>query len=134
MPTWRDYAFATGCYLALLAIQVTFFLFFPVEIPHAWRLEARPPWEGTLSQRFLDLVWSYDKLRNSMPSMHVSVATVTDLTIWKHWPTLGHIGVLFPILIATSALKTKQHYAVDVVPGAALGAAMFFTWDFFVAP
>jgi hypothetical protein len=71
--------------------------------------------------RMLNLVWSYDKLRNSLPSMHVSVATMVDLTIWRELADAGHVCVLFPILIAISALKTKQHYVVDVVPGALLG-------------
>ncbi len=128
MPTWQAYGYATGCYLFLLAVQVCFFLFVPVAIPAEWRTNWRGPWEGTWSQRFLDLVWSFDKLRNSMPSMHVSVATVTDLMIWHEWPTAGHIGVAFPILIAASALKTKQHYVVDVVPGAALGGLVFWIW------
>jgi membrane-associated phospholipid phosphatase len=110
-----------------------FFLFLPVEIPAEWRTSNRPAWEGTLSQRFLDLVWSFDKLRNSMPSMHVSVATMVDLTIWNNWPMAGHIGVLFPILIGISALKTKQHFVVDVVPGAVVGAAVFFAWHSYVA-
>jgi membrane-associated phospholipid phosphatase len=128
MPDWPEFAHAIGCYLVLLAVQVFFFLRFPVAIPRWWRTCNRGPWEGTPSQRFLDLVWSYDKLRNSMPSMHVSVATVTDLMIWRHWPAAGHLGVLFPVLIAISAIKTKQHYVVDVVPGAALGAIVFFAW------
>jgi membrane-associated phospholipid phosphatase len=68
-----------------------------------------------------------------MPSMHVSVATMTDLTIWREWPALGGVGVLFPVLIAISALKTKQHYVVDVLPGAALGAAVFFAWHWLVS-
>lgn len=127
---WTEYARAVGCFLALLLVQVCFFLAFPVEIPQWWRVHARPPWEGTWSQRFLDVVWSYDKLRNSMPSMHVSVATMTDLTIWKNWPVVGHVGVLFPILIAISALKTKQHYVVDVLPGACLGALVFWAWQY----
>jgi membrane-associated phospholipid phosphatase len=134
VPTWRDYALAVGGYLALLAVQMAFFLFVPVEIPVSWRLLNRRSWEGSASQRFLDLVWSFDKLRNSMPSMHVSVATVTDLTIWRNWPALGHVGVLFPILIAVSALKTKQHYVADVIPGAALGCAVFWAWGVCVAP
>jgi len=129
VPTWRDYALAVGCYLALLAVQMAFFLFAPVEIPAEWRVRARATWEGTWSQWFIDVVWSFDKLRNSMPSMHVSVATVTDLTIWREWPTVGHVGALFPLLIAVSALKTKQHYVVDVVPGAALGVLVFFGWQ-----
>lgn len=128
VSSWRAYAVAVGCYLALLAVQVAFFLFLPVEIPPSWRVVHRGPWEGTRSQQFMDVVWSYDKLRNSMPSMHVSVATVTDLTIGSQWPTLGLIGILFPVLIAISALKTKQHYVVDVIPGAVLGAAVFFAW------
>ncbi len=128
VASWRDYAIAVGCYLALLAVQVTFFLFLPVEIPAAWRLVHRGKWEGTPSQAFLDLVWRFDKLRNSMPSMHVSVAMITDLTIGREWPSLGILGLAFPILIAVSALKTKQHYVVDVVPGAALGALMFWAW------
>lgn len=128
VPTWRAYAFAVGCYLALLFVQVMFFLFLPVEIPVEWRSVYRGKWEGTRSQRFLDLVWSFDKLRNSMPSMHVSVATVTDLTIGREWPALGIAGLAFPILIAVSALKTKQHYVVDVVPGALLGAFVFWAW------
>jgi membrane-associated phospholipid phosphatase len=133
VPTWRDFALMTGCYLALLAVQVTIFLFLPVEIPASWRTIYRGAWDGTLSQRFLDLVWSFDKLRNSMPSMHVSVATVTDLVIWREWPTLGRVGVLFPVLIAVSALKTKQHYVVDVLPGAALGGLVFWAWHAFVS-
>lgn len=132
VSSWHDYSRAVGCYLSLLAVQVCFFLFFPVEIPASWRTVHRAPWEGTRSQAFLDLVWSFDKLRNSMPSMHVSVAMMTDLTIGRGWPSLGLVGMAFPLLIAISALKTKQHYAVDVIPGAMLGAAVFFTWHHFV--
>jgi membrane-associated phospholipid phosphatase len=83
--------------------------------------------------RMLDMVWSYDKLRNSLPSMHVSVAMMVDLTIGRNWPTMGIICAAFPLLIAISALKTKQHYVVDVVPGALLGAATFFAWHQFIA-
>jgi membrane-associated phospholipid phosphatase len=74
------------------------------------------------------LVWSFDKLRNSMPSMHVSVAMMTDLTIGRQWPQIGVVCAAFPLLIAISALKTKQHYVVDVIPGAALGALVFWAW------
>jgi membrane-associated phospholipid phosphatase len=130
LATWDQYARAVGCFLSLLAVQVCFFLFMPIEIPASWRVTWRGPWEGTHSQRFLDLVWRFDKLRNSMPSMHVSVATMTDLTIGTHWPLAGQIGAAFPVLIAISALKTKQHYVVDVVPGAVLGLLVFLAWTF----
>jgi len=133
VPSWRDYAMAAGCFLALLVVQMAFFLFLPVEIPAEWRSLYREPWEGTQHQRFLDLVWSFDKLRNSMPSMHVSVATVTDLTIGREWPAVGTVGILFPILIAVSAVKTKQHYLWDIPAGAALGAFVFWAWHSVVA-
>jgi membrane-associated phospholipid phosphatase len=128
---------------------VTFFVLWPVAIPATWR-ELMPVgfvrgsnygsvnrkiaerlWPR--SMRMLNLVWSYDKLRNSLPSMHVSVAMMVDLTIGKNWPTMGVICAAFPLLIAISALKTKQHYVVDVVPGALLGAAVFFAWHGFIA-
>jgi membrane-associated phospholipid phosphatase len=129
MPDWLSFCRSVGCFLALLAVQMVFFLRLPVAIPAEWRSSPEViAWHGTRSQAFIDLVWSYDKLRNSMPSMHVSVATLVDLTIWSNWPIAGYVGGLFPVLIAASALKTKQHYVVDVIPGAALGAAVFWFW------
>lgn len=133
VPDWRAYAVTVGCFLALLAIQVTFFISLPVAIPAEWRttLEVNVArLKHPLSMRMLDMVWSYDKLRNSMPSMHVSVATMVDLTIWQNWPIMGYVGGLFPLLIGISALKTKQHYVLDVVPGAIMGAAVFFCWRY----
>jgi membrane-associated phospholipid phosphatase len=53
---------------------------------------------------------------------------MVDLTIWSNWPTAGHIGVLFPILIGISALKTKQHFLWDVPAGAITGVAVFVLW------
>lgn len=129
VPSWEEFARAVGCYLSLLAVQITFFLFMPVQIPAEWRVLWRAEWEGSRSQAFLDLVWSFDKLRNSMPSMHVSVAMMTDLVIGKAWPQFGIACIAFPVLIAASALKTKQHYVVDLFPGALLGTAVFYGWN-----
>lgn len=130
-PTWDAYAWTVGSFLALLTIQVLFFITLPVAIPAEWRahehvLAARHKHKASMAM--LDLVWSYDKLRNSMPSMHVSVAMMVDLTIWQNWPVVGYVGGLFPLLIAISALRTKQHYVLDVIPGALLGAFVFFAW------
>jgi hypothetical protein len=41
---------------------------------------------------------------------------------------LRWIGWLFPALIGISAIKTKQHYLLDIPAGAAMGAAAFFAW------
>lgn len=149
-PDWQSYAVTVGGFLALLAVQMYFFLRHPVAIPKHWRENvlihivdcpgdpqpvsiamARKMYPR--SMRFLDLVWSYDKLRNSMPSMHVSVATMVDLTISHSWPAFAKWGWLFPVLIGASAIRTKQHYIADVVPGAILGAAVFFAWRWLVS-
>jgi membrane-associated phospholipid phosphatase len=132
MPSYEAYAYSIGAFLLLLFIQCLFFLFIPFEIPPEWRTKWIGPWEGTISQKFLNVVWSYDKLRNSMPSMHVSVAMMVDLTIGLHWPAFTIFGLAFPILIAISAVKTKQHYVVDVIPGAVLGASVFYFWHWLV--
>ncbi len=134
-PDWRSYAVTAGGFLFLLTCQMYFFLRHPVAIPADWRehphvISARHGYP--MSMRFIDLVWSYDKLRNSMPSMHVSVATMVDLTISHSWPGFGYVGWLFPVLIGASATKTKQHYVVDVIPGAAMGAMAFFVWRWLV--
>lgn len=135
-PDWRSFSMACGGFLLLLAVQMFFFLRFPVAIPAEWRLSSevhRARKRYTLSQNFMDTVWSYDKLRNSMPSMHVSVATMVDLSISHEWPAFAYVGWLFPVLIGASALKTKQHYVVDVIPGAAVGAIVFFVWHWMIA-
>jgi membrane-associated phospholipid phosphatase len=134
-PDWQKFAIAVGGFLFLLASQVCFFLFFPVAIPDGWRIKARASSAAQCcprSMRFLELVWAMDKPRNSMPSMHVSMATMVDLTISWRWPDFIYIGWLFPMLIGISALKIKQHYVVDIVPGALAGAAAFYAWYWIV--
>jgi len=101
-------------YLLLLALQVIFFLVFPVQTPPAWRNTSR----ATLSERFLALVQRFDAPTNSFPSMHTSVAM---LTAFHLVPKLGMWAFIFPALIGLSCVLTKQHYLVDVPPGAALG-------------
>jgi membrane-associated phospholipid phosphatase len=132
-PSWEAYIYCVGCFLTLLAIQVLIFITLPVAIPAEWRHQADAHDLWPRSMRMLDMVWSFDKLRNSMPSMHVSVATMVDLTIWSNWPAAGYVAGLFPLLIGISALKTKQHYVLDVVPGAIMGALVFFGWRWAVA-
>jgi membrane-associated phospholipid phosphatase len=104
-------------YLLLLALQSVFFVLFPVQTPPAWRNGAH---RGTLSERFLALVRRFDAPTNSFPSMHTSIAMLTALHLA---PRLGAAVLLFPVLIGISCVLTKQHYLVDIPPGAALGWA-----------
>lgn len=129
---WPHYAHTVGMFIALLAVQVGFFITWPFAVPAAWRENARLHPNARRyprSMKFLEMVWSYDKLRNALPSMHVSVATMVDLTISSTWPSFMMVGWLFPVAIGISALKTKQHYIADLGPGACVAVAVYILWN-----
>ena len=111
-------------FFVLLAGQMVFFLFFPVETPPHWRKYNRGQ---SLSERFLAFVHRFDAPNNCFPSMHVSVAT---LTAFHAAASLGNAAFAFPVLIAASCAFTKQHYLLDLPAGAALGwgAYCVFQW------
>ncbi|HVE40155.1 MAG TPA: phosphatase PAP2 family protein [Planctomycetota bacterium] len=111
-------------FFLLLAGQMAFFVFFPVETPPHWRTINCG---RTLSERFLLFVRKFDAPSNCFPSMHVSVATLTALHAHA---SLGPWVFLFPALIALSCVFTKQHYLLDLPAGAALGwsAYQIFQW------
>ena len=106
-------------FFVLLFMQMAFFLFLPIETPIHWREMAEGP---GASRWFLRFVQKFDAPTNCFPSMHVSVATLTAL---HAQPTLGHWAFAFPILIAISAIFTKQHYMFDLPFGALLGWGAF---------
>ena len=120
----RQFNHVAMSFFVLLALQMVFFVFFPVETPPHWR--AINP-RQSLSERFLAFVHRFDAASNCFPSMHVSVATLTAL---HAQPTLGPIALTFPLLIALSCVFTKQHYLLDLPAGAALGWTAFqvFQW------
>jgi membrane-associated phospholipid phosphatase len=115
----QQYVHIVISFVVLLALQMAFFLVLPVTTPEEWRTYNQG--RGR-SERFLAFVHRFDARSNSFPSMHVSVATLTALHLLPH---LGLWGWLFPALIATSCLFTKQHYVADLPAGAALGWAAF---------
>ena len=111
----REFVYLALSFLGLLAMQMAFFILFPVATPESWRtLNGGRTW----SERFLALVQRFDARSNSFPSMHTSVAMLTALYLQPHFGTWVY-G--FPALIALSCLFTKQHYLVDLPAGAALG-------------
>jgi membrane-associated phospholipid phosphatase len=122
LRTFSQFSYTVFSFITLLIMQLTAFFFFPVKIPEHWRNYDR---ERSLSSRFLGLVHSYDGLPNSIPSMHVSVATLTAFHLYQNMSleigAYSLLAFLFPLLIAISALFTKQHYVVDLAPGALVG-------------
>jgi membrane-associated phospholipid phosphatase len=120
----REFIYMATSFLVLLALQMLFFVFFPVATPDKWRALKK---SGGLSERFLGFVRKFDASSNCFPSMHVSVATLTALHLHG---AIGPWAFVFPALIALSCIFTKQHYLIDLPAGAMLGWVSFicFQW------
>lgn len=114
-------------YLVLLLMQATFFLLVPVATPVLWRNNHTA---ATPAERFLAFVQRLDAPTNSFPSMHTSVAMLTALHLA---PQLGPSAFAFPVVIAVSCLLTKQHYLIDIPPGASLGWIAYKLYEAFIA-
>lgn len=118
----RQFTYVAMSYVLLLALQMAFFVLFPVATPEQWRAYNQ---QRTLSERFLAVVQRFDARSNSFPSMHTSVAMLTALHLHPH---LGALAFTFPALIALSCLFTKQHYVLDLPAGALLGWFTFHAY------
>jgi len=114
----RHFNYTVMSFFILLVFQMLFFIFFPVKTPENWRGKL----EGnSLTVRFMKYVQRLDKSNNCFPSMHVSVSTLTAYHLQSNFAISGIWIFLFPVLIAISALNTKQHYFYDLIPGAIIG-------------
>lgn len=107
---------------AAMTLSVAHALLF-VLFPTAIERSIQP--EGIWSSLY-DWLWLVDKPANCFPSMHVSGACLTALAVRRHWPRLGAVFLLWAAAIAVSTLTTKQHYAVDVVGGAAMATVVYY--------
>lgn len=115
----RQFTYIAASFMLLLALQMAFFIAYPVTTPKRWRY--RPLVNGG-SERFLAFVQRFDAPSNSFPSMHTSVAMLTALHLHSE---IGGWVFWFPVLIGISCLFTKQHYLIDIPAGALLGWVTF---------
>jgi len=110
----------TRGFCAMTIVGMTILLLMPMRAPRP----ADPPHVGMYA-----LLISYDRPVNTFPSLHV--ALVVQSLAFGYWQSragrkrtiLMSAGVVWAVLIAFSTLATKQHYAVDIPAGAALGWA-----------
>ena len=108
----------------LCVFSLVIFYFFPNAVPPSGIDWAKYP-----SVAFLKDV---DAAGNACPSLHVATAVFSGF--WLHWllPKVRLdngarlMNALWCIAIAYSTLATKQHVAIDVLAGGALGA--MFAW------
>ncbi|GAB2889141.1 hypothetical protein GCM10027046_17020 [Uliginosibacterium flavum] len=106
----------------LCGLGLAFFYLWPTAVPLADIDWARYPGVAFLK--------GVDAAGNACPSLHVATAVFS--AIWLHQLLrafgTGRMGLVFNWLwclaIAYSTLATKQHVAVDVLAGAALGAGV----------
>ena len=134
-PDFRAYNYTAFSFLILLAMQFLVFLLLPTRVPDHWR-EFDP--KQSMAHRFLGFVQSYDQLSNSLPSMHVSVATLTAIHLYLGveplvGPSWASLSYAFPLLISLSAVFTKQHYVIDLPPGVAFGWLAWRISEWFLA-
>lgn len=126
---FRQFAYTSANFLLLLVVQVGIAFLFPVKTPDHWRSYDRT---GSVSEKFLSFVHTYDRGGNCFPSMHLAVATLASLHMVQN--LLGQLGAVayaifvFPVLIMMSCLFTKQHYLLDLPAGCALATAVFLLY------
>ena len=116
----RERRAAVAAYAGALPV----FLAFPTAPPRS-----RDDQADTLRDRGIDLEnQTLVKLYNpiaAMPSHHVAFAVVTGLGMARSArnPLMRAVGVVYPAAVATVVVATGNHYTLDVITGAALGAA-----------
>ena len=99
-----------------MALSYSCFLLLPVELP-------RPTLEvHSVGSYLLSLQYRWDKPYNVFPSLHVAYCWLVSLASWDRtrWrvPLVALVAA-----ISVSTLFVKQHYAVDVLAGLAVGQA-----------
>ena len=93
-------------------------------------LTARSPWPANVwhVQRFFHSISSDPFV--CLPSMHVALVTLTaalsTAVFRSSWVRVIQSAVV--VLISLSTLTLKEHYALDVLAGAFLGAIVYLSW------
>lgn len=103
-----------AAYFALYAVGTPIWFFYPVGVP-------RPP------VPIVDL-WTYgialvryvDPPGNCMPSMHVALAVLASLVVYRHDRKAGLVLGFASALIWWSTVAIRQHYATDGLVGGGL--------------
>jgi hypothetical protein len=108
---------------AAILVAGSAFLVFPLNTGYP-----RPEVSGWTGRLF-ELLWSFDKPHNLVPSLHVALASLLWPVYARH--TRGLLRWLLNgwfLLIVTSSLFTWQHHLLDVATGAMLGQVCIFAF------
>jgi membrane-associated phospholipid phosphatase len=116
---WRA---ALLSFVAVGMVAVPFFLLLPVGAPRGY-VDA-----GTLSGSLVGLLYAHDPAGNTFPSLHVANSVLCAGILRSTHRRAGIVASVLALGVATSVLLLKQHWAVDVPAGAALGALGVGLW------
>jgi membrane-associated phospholipid phosphatase len=124
--TWAEAKQFARAYLALLVIGAAVHLMWPTTFPR----EAFPLVGDGVTERVFALLRQVDLPTSCLPSMHVAGSYLAAFSLWRHGRGVFVLYTSWATAVAVSTLTAKQHYAVDVVAGFALAAAL---WAVFFA-
>lgn len=115
---------AMQAYLTVMLVAYAGFLLYPTLAPRPEVVAG-----AGFSAWALTLAYAIDPPHGCFPSLHVAYAFVSALTCYRVHRGVGIVAALWAALIGVSTLFTKQHYAVDVIAGA---AAAFIAYALFL--
>ena len=103
-----------------IIIQNIIFLVYPVSVERPYISD-----KGFFNKLTL-FYYNIDGVQNAFPSMHVSLITITFLSLYFYWSKKYSL-ILLPLYLLTvsSTVFIKQHYVIDVVAGLLLGILLF---------
>jgi len=113
---WIGYALSIG-------VCDVFFWAWPVSsLP--LRAPVADPTGGSFADWGIQLIYALDPPRNCFPSLHLALAATGVFAVGRASRTLGRLGTVWFVALATSVLLVKQHYVADAVTGTLLGLAI----------
>lgn len=107
-------------FLFVMLASYVGFWFYPTTAPRIERASVDGFAEWCL-QSFYDI----DQPYGCFPSLHVAYSFVGALACYRLHRGLGLAATAWAILIGVSTIYTKQHFVVDAIAGALLGAAAY---------
>jgi membrane-associated phospholipid phosphatase len=104
------------CYLA--------FVVFPVEGPRYIWPAPDGDMHGPIRALTLRVVEAGSSRGAEFPSSHVAVAVAQSVMAWRWQPGIGRVMAVATVLLSVAVIFAGFHYAVDVLAGAVVGAAI----------
>ena len=111
----------TAAAYGMVVVHVLIFATFPTTYPRP----VAPPLTSQLIRGLYHSLCFADSPGNCFPSLHVSMAALFSLALWRCRPRPGRIFLGWSFLIILSTLTTKQHYALDAFGGLAIAFAAY---------